>query len=196
MEHDEQAPRRSFRDRVVQAVKDDLGLTPEGRAQAELEKERNRAHWQWLQNTFAGVVLEDGQIDSPHGGGPVAGARAVVDTVGQLTARITATRLVLTGPLALGWRKRVDTRELYLMIEGVGWAISVPVDPDQGPKARAFAAKVNAAASAAAASKSPTDVGAEPDIADQIRKLGELRDAGILTEDEFATKKTQLLERL
>jgi hypothetical protein len=35
-----------------------------------------------------------------------------------------------------------------------------------------------------------------PDVIDQIRRLGELRDAGIVTEDEFATKKAELLARL
>jgi len=34
------------------------------------------------------------------------------------------------------------------------------------------------------------------DITDQIRKLSELRDCGALTEDEFAAKKTALLEKL
>jgi hypothetical protein len=33
-------------------------------------------------------------------------------------------------------------------------------------------------------------------ITDQLRKLGELRDAGILTDAEFTTKKTELLARL
>ena len=33
-------------------------------------------------------------------------------------------------------------------------------------------------------------------IADQIRKLGGLRDEGLLTEDEFAAKKADLLDRL
>jgi hypothetical protein len=64
------------------------------------------------------IVLRDGQISSPLGGGPVAGAHATVDTAGQLTSRITATRWLLTGPLALAWQKKIDTRELYLMIEG------------------------------------------------------------------------------
>jgi hypothetical protein len=36
----------------------------------------------------------------------------------------------------------------------------------------------------------------EPDITDQLRKLGELRDAGVLTEQEFEKKKTELLDRL
>lgn len=34
------------------------------------------------------------------------------------------------------------------------------------------------------------------DIAESIRKLSELRDNGILTEEEFQVKKTQLLDRL
>jgi hypothetical protein len=33
----------------------------------------------------------------------------------------------------------------------------------------------------------------EPDAADQIRKLAQLRDEGLLTEEEFQAKKTQLL---
>lgn len=38
--------------------------------------------------------------------------------------------------------------------------------------------------------------GASPSIPDQIRKLGELKDQGLLTEDEFATKKKELLDRM
>jgi hypothetical protein len=33
-------------------------------------------------------------------------------------------------------------------------------------------------------------------IIDQIRKLGELHEEGILTDEEFLTKKTELLSRL
>jgi hypothetical protein len=93
-------------------------------------------------------------------------------------------------------RKKVDHRELYLIVEGVGWAISVAVDPDQGAKARAFAARINAAGSVAAAAGSTEEPAAAVDIPDQIRQLGALRDAGLLTQDEFASKKTELLERL
>src|SRR5206468_1273006 len=34
------------------------------------------------------------------------------------------------------------------------------------------------------------------DVPDQLRKLGELRDAGVLTEDEFSAKKADLLARM
>jgi hypothetical protein len=37
---------------------------------------------------------------------------------------------------------------------------------------------------------------AAPDPMDQLRKLGELRDAGVLTEEEFAAKKADILSRL
>lgn len=37
---------------------------------------------------------------------------------------------------------------------------------------------------------------AQDGVLDQLRKLGELRDAGVVTEDEFAQKKEELLSRL
>lgn len=36
----------------------------------------------------------------------------------------------------------------------------------------------------------------EPDVIDQIRRLGELRDAGVLSSEEFEAKKAELLGRL
>jgi len=37
---------------------------------------------------------------------------------------------------------------------------------------------------------------AQIDVAEQLRKLASLRDAGILTDEEFATKKAELIARL
>ena len=39
-------------------------------------------------------------------------------------------------------------------------------------------------------------VTAGPDVYEQLKKLGELRDAGILTEEEFAAKKQSLLDQM
>ena len=50
--------------------------------------------------------------------------------------------------------------------------------------------------SASTAALTPQPVAAAPDLADQIRKLSELRDAGILTEQEFNAKKADLLARM
>ena len=58
---------------------------------------------------------------------------------------------------------------------------------------------VNVAPSAAvpaAAGAGATAPPAAPDVAAQLHQLGGLRDAGILTEDEFVTKKSELLARL
>jgi hypothetical protein len=83
------------------------------------------------------VTIDGDRTSDPgHAGGSMAGARATVDTAGQLSRRITATRLVLTGPVALPWRKKRAERELYLLVEGVGWGISVPADEDGARRSR------------------------------------------------------------
>lgn len=79
---------------------------------------------------------------------------ATVDTAGNLASRLSATRtaagLVLAGPVgaiigALA-RKKVDKRELYLLIEAAEWAEIIELKPKQGTAARGFAQKVNLAA--------------------------------------------------
>tara|TARA_B110001452_G_C15210297_1_gene419802 strand:+ start:1268 stop:1678 length:411 start_codon:yes stop_codon:yes gene_type:complete len=45
-------------------------------------------------------------------------------------------------------------------------------------------------------SSSPTIIKQEVDIADQIRKLSDLKNDGILTEDEFNKKKAELLSKM
>ncbi len=48
----------------------------------------------------------------------------------------------------------------------------------------------------ATAARRPASAPAPQDIPDQIRKLSELKDVGILSADEFETKKRELLQRL
>jgi hypothetical protein len=71
------------------------------------------------------------------------GAQAHVETAGQISERISATRMLLTGPFAFALKKKKDDRELYLTIEGsvATWVVSV--NPKEGAKAREFAAKIN-----------------------------------------------------
>lgn len=66
--------------------------------------------------------------------------------------------------------------------------------------ARQQGAAAQYAAAEQAAPVSPPPVGVAPaagavtdEVVDQLRKLGELRDAGILTDEEFAAKKASLL---
>lgn len=62
-----------------------------------------------------------------------------------------------------------------------------------------IANKKNAAAAAAAAppdapsAAPPVDAPAGDGVAGEIKKLGELRDQGLITEEEFTAKKKQLL---
>jgi hypothetical protein len=49
------------------------------------------------------------------------------------------------------------------------------------------------AAFGAPAAPPPAPAAPQVDLVDQLRKLGELRDAGILTEEEFAAQKAKLL---
>jgi len=147
-----------------------------------------------MSNTYEGITIHEDRIESKEGGGPLPGARAIVDTAGEIDKRITATRLILTGPLAFGLRKKKDNRELYLLVEGQGWAISKQLRPDQGAKARAFAARINAAGSAATVDDelSATTTNETPDVISQIRQLGGLRDQGLITPEEFEDKKAEL----
>lgn len=48
----------------------------------------------------------------------------------------------------------------------------------------------------ATAARRPANAPTPHDIPDQIRKLSELKDVGILSADEFETKKRELLQRL
>jgi hypothetical protein len=49
------------------------------------------------------------------------------------------------------------------------------------------------AAFGAPAAPPPAPAAPQTDMVDQLRKLGELRDAGILTEEEFAAQKARIL---
>lgn len=57
------------------------------------------------------------------------------------------------------------------------------------------AALMSAGASAASATAAPAAAQA-PDALDQLKKLADLHSAGVLTDEEFATKKADLLDRM
>lgn len=59
--------------------------------------------------------------------------------------------------------------------------------------AQQLAAQTAAAAAPAAAAPAPAAGGLTPELTNQLKQLAELRDAGILTEEEFSAKKSKLL---
>jgi hypothetical protein len=131
--------------------------------------------------------------------------------IGSIASRHEAElgRLVLLGPIGLFARKKVDKRELYLTVEGTGFSIVQKLNPDlDGVKARAFAARINSKAAAGSAHMmqaglSTNSVGVSQitaaaqqgisSVADELTKLAELRQNGVLTDAEFAAEKAKLL---
>lgn len=107
--------------------------------------------------SFRGITLWECYIQTPHGQGPVADAKASADTAGGLAmkSRATLTRMaaggLLLGPLgavlSLGFKKHkeIDKRELYLLVETPTFSSVIQCKADEGLKAREFAAKVNTA---------------------------------------------------
>lgn len=114
------------------------------------------------------VTLHALRIVTPAGEAPLDGAQASVDTAGALTERkrTTFTRLAVGAAtfgavgaiLALGFpkRKKVDGRELYLLIEAGAASCVLQIDPDDGPRVRAFATQINGAASLVAERRAAT----------------------------------------
>jgi hypothetical protein len=129
-----------------------------------------------------------------------------VDTAGNITATrgrrlgVKAGATVLFGSLGLlagGPRDYVtDTRESYLLV-GQDWAYSAEAPPYWGLAARRFVRLVYVLSRIKAPSKAtpkPEVPGADrSDLLVQLKMLGELRDSGVLTEEEFAQQKARIL---
>ena len=82
---------------------------------------------------------------------PLHSATARVETAGDIDRRVTATRLILTGPLAFGLRKKKDSRELWFTVEGEGFSYVEKLPNFAQAAARKFAARINGEAAAARA---------------------------------------------
>lgn len=93
--------------------------------------------------SFEGVAITDGRVAYKGQTVALAGVTASVETAGQIERRVTVTRLATIGFWALLAKKRKDNRELYLLVDGADGAFVASVNPKQGEKARAFAARLN-----------------------------------------------------
>jgi hypothetical protein len=82
---------------------------------------------------------------------------------------------------------------LALIIGGTRISIGL-IPPKHGPR---LLAALNAAMAAAKESAADPDSGTEQlNVIAQLERLGALRNAGVVTEDEFQTKKTEMLARI
>ena len=141
---------------------------------------------------------------------PLGTVTARVESSGEIDRRLSATRVVLTGGLGLFWKKKMDSRQLFLTIEGPGVAWVDELAPKEQAPARKLAATINAAKAQRdaidEANKAAQPVVAQvvapapaapaaPSVSatDELLKLVQLRDAGALTEEEFAEQKALVM---
>lgn len=150
---------------------------------------------------YGRVKVLDDIVTTPSGSGSLKGATASLDSAGDIDRRITATRLILTGPLAFGLRKKKDTREMFLVVEGEGFAHVEPSDPKQRQQALKFVAEFNTRARQLVADnpEEPLETpaaDANDDPTAKLARLAELHEAGALSAEEFAEAKRRVLGTL
>lgn len=90
------------------------------------------------------------------------------------------------------WTSGILTGDIVIFASGNKSEIK-GVNKDDG---RQIVDRIRHRLSAAPAAPHATTATTSPDPIEQIRKLGELRDADILTHDEFEAKKVELLSRM
>ena len=91
----------------------------------------------------AGVTMMGGKFKSPNQMDvPVEGAKVTIEKGEEAKARITATRVALTGIFALFLKK--DMNQLFITVEGKeGEVLVQPVPARKEAQARVFATLVN-----------------------------------------------------
>ncbi|MEU6768522.1 hypothetical protein ABZ916_39190 [Streptomyces sp. NPDC046853] len=120
------------------------GITVFGGKKTQEEKDA-AAHKRKLTGAAAsaGVTLWGGKFKAPNQMDvPAEGARVTIEKGEEAKARITATRVALTGIFALFLKK--DMNQLFITIEGqAGEVLVQPVPARKEPQARVFATLVN-----------------------------------------------------
>lgn len=145
---------------------------------------------------FAGYRLEGPMLSKGLSSWKIAGAQAEFQHGADLGGRVTLTRVALTGVFALGLKK--DRSKVYIAVQlPDGQQVLIEGKAKEEKQARRFANQIQQAANHYA-EKEPAapPAPAADDPIEQIKKLADLREAGALTEDEFATKKAEILGRM
>ena len=132
----------------------------------------------------------------------LAHVAAMAQTQNEIERRVTATRLLTVGVFAFAFKKQASHHHQYLNLEyddGSRQLVMV-FETDKAPN---IAQKLQDASYSARRRRGiePKAVASEvrpaaEDVPGKIKQLAELRDAGVLTEEEFAAKKAELLARM
>lgn len=129
---------------------------------------------------------------------PLVGLRASVDDSGTVNRRMTMTRILALGPLAIAAPKKLDDRCLYLTIDGpdtiIVREISLKNNATLATQAREFAARINHLGGVSKVPDEPPSLTATASA--RLEELGRLRDAGHITAEEFDAKRAEILNEL
>lgn len=118
----------------------------------------------------------------------------------QLRSRVTLSRFLLVGVFALALKKE-RKQNFYLTVtttDGLGlWALNTIGRDNRAMerKALTFSAECNSRAKAQASTVA-AEKDSEIDVFEQIEKLAVLLQRGLITEDDFNSKKNELLRRI
>lgn len=129
-------------------------------------------------------------------GGSIIGVEAEVLTQGQLTQRLTVTRMVTLGIFALAAPKKSGNQELLLSVTApvFGFTYAMPgIESLRLKMINQFADAINNQSKKVTPTAGPELVG---DAIDQISRLAELRDRGLITDGEYQAKRSELLDRI
>lgn len=128
------------------------------------------------------------------------GVTASVEDGSALESRVTVTRLLLAGPFALAFKKKKGG-EKFVTIEGPGFAWIAEANRKHIKEAVTFANSVRnqvAKNSASLISESDSQVPSAlqqtaGDVTNELIKLAQLHDAGVLSDNEFDAAKKRML---
>ncbi|MCL5292571.1 MAG: SHOCT domain-containing protein [Actinobacteria bacterium] len=117
-------------------------------------------------------------------------ADVAIEGKDEVNRRVTVTRLLAVGIFAFAFKKKSADKESYLtLVLADGQEAVFHIDKRSPMELKTSLSKAISQVKQAKSIASSIDFSA----ADEIEKLAELRDKGIIDEEEFATKKKQLL---
>ncbi|MGP0100095.1 MAG: DUF2510 domain-containing protein [Solirubrobacteraceae bacterium] len=151
-------------------------------------------------NPSAILDVEGGRIITKDGIYPLS-AETVANVVVSGNIVATSSRRTLTREATMGIfatqkkGKVLDQRNLMLQAEdhGLGWAFTLSGPPKAEVTVRQFAQNLGLAVSALAPAAEDAPASAPAGSADELAKLAQLKETGVLTEDEFTAAKARLL---
>ena len=119
------------------------------------------------------------------------------ETAGQISRRVTATRLLTLGVFAFAFKKKKKDSEKYLTVEftnnNIECAVLFAGKKTQDAYSKLYERYSNYKTRENVQIKSEETIKEKNDPYEELKKLKELLDMGIINEEEFESKKKELL---